>query len=71
MKPRGPWQEEFLRELRESGEEVTFQTVVDATNSYDDQLEHRIGEGRCAEGRKHLKALIRAGNALSKRLASA
>lgn len=63
--PRGEWQAEFLRELKESGEPLTWQAVVDATNSYDGQLEGKHGEGATPEGRKYLRSLIRAGNAIA------
>jgi hypothetical protein len=67
MTPRGEWQREFLRELAEMGYSTTFEDIVNQVNSYDDQLTDQVWEGATAQGREHLRKLIRAGNALSKR----
>lgn len=60
LKAKGGWQREALRDMKDSGIPLSLDGLTEYWNLIDDMIEHRYGEGGCAEGRKHLRSLSRA-----------
>ena len=75
VSPRGCWQKEACRDFLDSRSgfqgvehgEITFEELMDYSNSCYDQYENRRGEGACDAGRGYLKKLIRACETLGAR----